>query len=199
MFIRNAIWYDPEDPIKWELDESLFAGKFLRLYPDFKEKMSNYSTDCGGYIGEEKKIQLQKDIMEELVDQTDFFKLSKEAPCILVNLIDQSKQTITNKSVFEIHGSYTDGARLAFRSDQPFVYCIFSLCAGQAGSLGIWDTRINNWCFSYRDEGFCVKTIEHTPESDCFFGTLETYHFASSGGTEHFKVSADRKLEIFNT
>ena len=199
MFIKNAVWYDPEDPIKWELDESLFAEKFPHLCSDFKEKMSDYSTGYGGHIGEEEKKQLRYDIMEELVDQPDFLKLSKEAPCILINLIDQSRQIITNKSVFEIHGGYTDGAGLIFRSDQPFVNCIFSLCAGQAGSLGIWDTRINNWCFTYRDEGFCVKTVEYTPESDCFFGTLETRHFASSGEAKHFKVYADRKLEILNS
>ena len=123
----------------------------------------------------------------------NLWKLSSEIVAIQVNLSDETSQRITNKSLYQINGE--EVGNYAIKHNNNFVIVVVQKAIGQAGTLGIWDIKLNDWCFSISAELFCVDNIHYDEKTDQFFGTY-SFNFPMSPmkGTGNFKVTKDRAI-----
>jgi hypothetical protein len=182
--VSDATWVYPEDPLKWELDENKFRISHPTLYSEFVNSAS-----------QSQDLDTQELIYDIFGDHNeDVFSISKVNPAICITLTDGATQVISNVDIAKVHGNDLDSATAHWR--YQFICCCLGRAMGQAGSLAIWDTVKNDWCFFYTDEGFCVTEIDYNSADDTFSGSYE-YHYPMTGvgGVEHFVVTSEREYQ----
>jgi hypothetical protein len=199
---------DEYDLIKWKLDTNRFASKYPNEYKEYTENvyLTLYEDTTGinpkelekgsdwavkeyvtMIIEKERGIDLPESNMKA-------WELSEEIPSIEISLKNGKRQTISNLSLFKINGDDVDAFN--FFCEHNFLYCIIFRAIGQAGTLGIWDTKDQKWCFAYSDEGFCVEEVKYDKTKDEFFGSFSYDHPMSYvGGSGFFQITKDRELK----
>lgn len=201
--IKAATLIDEYDAIPWKLD----TRKFAQTYPSEYEKYKQ-----GGYLAlleDEPTLARHLDedwavrdfitmilAQEEGVNFEDshIWRISREIPSIAIVLENGKNQEITNLSLYGINGDAVDAFEISFECN--FLFCRIFRAFGQAGTLGIWDSEVQGWCFAYTNELFCVDEITFDEATNEFHGSF-FYDFPMSPacGEGLFKITKDRQLE----
>jgi len=71
-----------------------------------------------------------------------------------------------------------------------------SIAAQQAGSLGIWDTRMNDWCFTHSDEGFCPSSIKYHINDDTFSVSSSCYYYGKGAIDEEYLINQHKEIKL---
>lgn len=201
--IKSATFMDEWEPISWKLD----PRKFAQMYPSEYEKYKrgDYLALLEGeptlatHLDEDWAV---KDFITIILEQEEgnnfndshIWRISREVPSITIVLENGKNQEITNLSLYEINGDAVDAIEISF--ERNFLFCRIFKAIGQAGTLGIWDSEIQGWCFAYTNELFCVDEITFDEELNEFHGSF-SYDFPMSPacGEGCFKITKDRQLE----
>jgi len=180
--IKQIEIIDPEDPLRWRADMRLFLDRYPKEYKAFKDHKI-HDPDRN-----EKELAL--DIFKD--DEDKLWEVSEKLPSILIRLIKDKKQYISNLSILEVHSGYFESMSVSF--NDRFVYCYLIRAADQASSIGIWDTEIENWCFSY-SEDYCFESIKYIKQEDIFTGTYYwNIPFGGGGGEGKFLITKERRF-----
>jgi len=177
MKVRNIRFVEDDNLIRWELDEKAFKIEFPKLYAKYKQDPEESIDNLFAFEGE------------------PLSKVVKTLPCIQIELENGDDQIISNKNLLDIYPwLWVDHYNIL--CEHNFVYCIIQIAAGQAGTLGIWDTKKNDWCFDHSDEGFCVVDINYDENKDEFLGSTEmVIPFSRQIEVPNFIVTSERKYK----
>lgn len=145
-----------------------------------------------------KNNKIQNDLFNEFRHKLKFTnnyadKIYKKENSIIINIENNEKQVITNTSLIKFNGTVYDGHSV-FIVDDNYLLTHVSIVSEQSGSLGIWDTKINGWCFTHSDEGFVPRSFNYNKEEDCF--TIETaaYYYGQDLIEKKYLINKNRKL-----
>lgn len=94
-------------------------------------------------------------------------RIYKKENSIIINIENNQKQVITNTSLINFHGTVYDSHSVYIVGNYYLLIHIVT-ANDQASSLGIWDTRLNNWCFTHSDEGFFLREFKYNEFNDTF-------------------------------
>lgn len=158
-----------------DVNQALFEKKYPQLYDAIKDQFGS----------------MERWEVEELLPNNDSIKdvlLEKEA--VFLHLRNGEIVSIYNTEIIAFNGLESDG--FSVYSESGFIYFLISIAGGQAGSLGIWSLAERRWIFTHRDDGFCVRAIIFLPQTNCFVGFTEWYHWGSAGGESFFFINSDR-------
>jgi len=120
-------------------------------------------------------------------------KIYKSKDVILINLKNNTQQTITNLSAIDFHGTVSDGHSIYLVSDY-FLLIHISIAASQASSLGIWDSRMNNWCFTHSEEDFYPTSFIYHKNDDSFSIESTCYYYGQDLHERKYIIDKNRKL-----
>ena len=142
--------------------------------------------------------KIQNNLLNEFRSRLKFTenyadKIYKKENSIIINIENNEKQIITNTSVINFHGTTYDGHSV-FIVDDYFLLIHVSIASEQAGSLGIWDTRMNGWCFTHRDEGFVPRSFNYNKEDDSFTIESSAYYYGQDLVETKYLINKNREL-----
>jgi len=142
--------------------------------------------------------KIQNNLLNEFKSRLKFTenyadKIYKKENSIIVNIENNEKQIITNTSVINFHGTAYDG-HFVFIVDDYFLLIHVSIASEQSGSLGIWDTRMNDWCFTHSDEGFVPRSFNYNKEDDCFTIESSAYYYGQDLIETKYVINKNREL-----
>lgn len=177
--IKGVEIIDLEDPLRWRADTRLFLDRYPKEYKAF-EDLKIHDPDRN-----EKELVLE--IFED--DEDKLWKVAEQQPSILIRLINGQKEYISNLAIHKIHSGYVESMNVSF--EDRFVYCYLIRATDQAGSIGIWDTEINNWCFSY-SEDYCFESVKYNRWGDIFLGSYSWNIPLNGGGVGKFLITKER-------
>jgi antitoxin component HigA of HigAB toxin-antitoxin module len=120
-------------------------------------------------------------------------KIYKTENSIIINIKNNEQQIIKNTSIINFHGTTYDGHSVYIVEDY-FLIVHVSRASGQSGSLGIWDTRINNWCFTHSDEGFVPCSFNYNKEDDSFTIESSAYYYGQDLVETRYVINKNREL-----
>ena len=196
-FILNFEENDSDNLLRLEIDENKLWKIFPNIYKVFKKKKLDFK-----FIKEkEEGISTDLDLVQELIseikadERNEIDKIYLEKPSIVINLDSQKKQIITNLSIINFHGTTSDG-HFASKVNDFYLLVHISTAASQASSLGIWDIRINNWCFTHSDEGFYPISFKYHDNDDTFSITSSCYYYNKGQIEEEYVITKDKKLKF---
>ena len=189
----------PDDLLQLEIDED----KLQKIFPDFYKKLQEKKRDPN-FIKEKKdglsdELNFIKELIEENHDRIfqnnleEIDKIYKEKNSIILKIKDGDDQKITNTSIINFHGTEYDGHSL-YIVDSNYLLLVISKASGQAGSLGIWDARLNNWCFKFSDEGFNPISFNYNKEDDCFTIESSAYYYGQDLIERKYLINKNREL-----
>lgn len=169
--------------IPFELNIDLFKKKYPSIYEQHKDELSDLS-----YYDLEEIIPNSNSVIDLLLKQES----------VILKLPNNTTQTIYNTDLLSWLSGYVDGYMV--KTDSKFVYFIIYSPAGQAGSLGIWDTNKKDWIFDYYDEGFCVEVVLYDDVLGIFIGYYEwNIPMSPQHGESFFMIDKNRsyrELEV---
>ena len=196
-FILNFEENDSDNLLRLEIDENKLWKIFPNIYKVFKKKRLDFK-----FIKEkEEGISTDLDLVQELIseikadERNEIDKIYLEKPSIVINLDSQKKQIITNFSIIDFHGTTSDG-HFVSKVNDFYLLVHISTAASQASSLGIWDIRINNWCFTHSDEGFYPISFKYHDNDDTFSITSSCYYYNKGQIEEEYVITKDKKLKF---
>lgn len=196
-FILNFEENDSDNLLRLEVDESKLEKIFPNIYKVFKKK----KLDSKFIKEKEEGISTDLDLVQELISEikadkrNEIDKIYLEKPSIVIKLEGQKKQIITNFSIIDFHGTTCDG-HFVSKVNDFYLLVHISIAASQASSLGIWDTRINNWCFTHSDEGFYPISFKYHDNDDTFSITSSCYYYNKGQIEEEYVITKDKKLKF---
>ena len=120
-------------------------------------------------------------------------KIYKTSNSITVNIENNKKQVITNTSIINFHGTTYDG-HFVSKVNNHYLLVHISTAASQASSLGIWDSRINNWCFTHSDECFYPISFQYHDNDDTFSITSSCYYYGQDLIETKYLINKNREL-----
>lgn len=178
---------EPSGYLPFKFDPKLWATKLPEITPPDLSCDDEF-YDFEDYFDENNLDQRQFNLWD-FSETIDILKLTAK---------DNSISTITNKDIApNLYSDQLD--QFSFKVFGRYVCCIFDYAIGQAGALGIWDTKEKNWCFWFSDELFCVEDISYNEIKDFFLGYCGFSHPMSPfGGRVNFEINKDRLLKIQN-
>jgi len=179
--IKSVEIIDVDNPLRWRADIDLFS----KLYPkEFKSYIYQKTHDPDR---DEKELTLE--IFQD--DEDKLWEFVDKLSSIRVTLHDGEAQEIANFSIYEIHKGYLEHMSVSF--ENRFIFCFLTRAADQAGSIGIWDTQLENWCFSYFND-YCFESIKYHELDDIFTGNYFWNLPFIGGGEGKFLVTKERKF-----
>jgi|TARA_B100001964_G_scaffold241179_1_gene312885 hypothetical protein len=116
-------------------------------------------------------------------------KIFKKEPTIYIHLSNGKKQTIYNRSILKYNEYRCE--RFDYMSHNNHFVIVFIIKEKfKSSSIGIWDTRLNNWCFN--------KSLETEILSEKFFynDNTDTFRFKSHHYSGNGKNIIDCEFEI---
>ena len=194
--IKSCDDLSPDNLLQLEIDET----RLKELFPIFYEKLQKKKLDPKFIKEKEEGISDELTFINELVEEeNDKFDTSnmdyiyKKKDCIIINIENNNNQSITNYSIIDFHGTACDD-HSAFIIDDYYLLIHVSRAAGQSGSLGIWDTRLNNWCFTHSDEGFVPCSYKYNKEDDSFIIESSAYYYGQDLIETKYVINKNREL-----
>jgi len=196
-FILNFEENDSDNLLRLEIDENKLWKIFPNIYKVFKKKKLDSK-----FIKEKKEdTSSELELAQELINEIQGNKINEidkiylEKPSIVIKLEGQKKQVITNVSIINFHGATSDG-HFVSKVNDFYLLVHISTAASQASSLGIWDIRINNWCFTHSDEGFYPISFKYHDNDDTFSITSSCYYYNKGQIEEEYVITKDKKLKF---
>ena len=156
----------PGKLIPWKLNVNLFKERYPDIYLNIQDNI------------QEMDIYEIEDAFPE-TKSFDSILFSTESDCIKLSLSDETAQSIKNTDITEWYKEDCNGYMIY--SENKYLYCILSICAGQAGALGIWDIQSQKWVFKHRDECFCIEALLYLDKKDVFIAYCEWFSYAGDG------------------
>ncbi|MDB4363229.1 hypothetical protein N9Z31_03615 [Pseudomonadales bacterium] len=183
---------NPGNLFPWELCELKFEMSHPDIFRKFKkDKKDNPKIEDFDYIN--NLFEMHEIYDCPFSDYPAIWGISKELTSVEVHLFNGCKQSISNLSIIELnHGDEID-ADLLISTNRFFILTIKK--TSLFGTLGIWDTDLQDWCFANSDECLCIDEIEYYPVDDEFRGVF-SYHQSHSpirGGGE-FVIDKSRNF-----
>ena len=120
-------------------------------------------------------------------------KIYKIENSVSINIKNSEKQIITNTSIINFHGTIYDSHSINIVDDY-FLLVHISGASEQSGSLGIWDTRMNGWCFTHSDEGFVPRSFNYNKEDDSFTIESFAYYYGQDLIETKYLINKNREL-----
>lgn len=161
----------PGNLFPWKLCEERFAELHPEIFIKYLTgKQSDNETDNFDYIQE---LLEEHGVYESSCGlYSALWEISHELPSIYLHLSSGDRQVISNLSIVKLNFSNQIDSDCLISTDRFFII-IIDKCSSQFGTLGIWDTASNNWCFSQTEEHFCVNKIDYYPLENEFRGKFE--------------------------
>ena len=194
----------PDELLKLELDEV----KLKKIFPVFYKKLQQKKKDPN-FIKEKQdgfsdELSFIKELIEDNHDkilQDDLEKMDKiykEKNSVIIKVKGNNDQKITNTAIINFHGTKYDGHSI-FIVDDYYLLIHISIASDQSGSLGIWDTKINDWCFTHSEEGFVPRSFNYNKKDDCFTIVSSAYYYGQDLIETKYLINKNRELiEIEN-
>jgi len=199
--IENCINNFPDDLLNLEVDEN----KLKKVFPIISDKLQNEKNKPKFILEKKEGITDELSFVQELIfenyDKMEENQLKesnnvyKEKQSIIINLKNKDQQIITNYSIINFHDITCDDHSVLQAGDF-YIVVFISRAAQQAGSLGIWDTRMNGWCFTHSDEGFYPISFTYDDNDDTFSITSSCYYYTKGIIEEEYIITKDKKLEF---
>lgn len=182
----------PEDLLQLELDEIKLKKNFPNIFKKFLQEKNNQQDN------DVDQVKLFDDIFFNFYNSKKLScefanEIYKEKNIILINLKNNTQQKIKNTSTINFHGSVYDGHSIYVVSDY-FLLVHIVIASFQASSLGIWDTRIDDWCFTHSEEGFYPTSFKYQKNDDSFSISSTCYYFGDGEQERKFVIDRYRKL-----
>ena len=190
----------PDDLLNLEVDED----KLKEIFPEINNKLQDEKNKPKFILEKKEGISDELSFVQELISE-NYNKMNEDQlkesnniyvkkPSVIINLKNKNQQIITNYSIINFHDITCDDHSVVQAGDF-YIVVFISRGAQQAGSLGIWDTRMNGWCFTHSDEGFYPISFTYDDNDDTFSITSSCYYYTKGIIEEEYIITKDKKLE----
>lgn len=191
----------PDDLLNLEVDED----KLKEIFPEINNKLQDEKNKPKFILEKKEGISDELSFVQELISE-NYNKMNEDQlkesnniyvkkPSVIINLKNKNQQIITNYSIINFHDITCDDHSVLQAGDF-YIVVFISRAAQQAGSLGIWDTRMNGWCFTHSDEGFYPISFTYDDNDDTFSITSSCYYYTKGIIEEEYIITKDKKLEF---
>ena len=199
--IKDYINNFSDDLLNLEVDEA----KLKEIFPDINNKLQDEKNKPKFILEKKEGISDELSFVQELISE-NYNKMNEDQlkesnniyvkkPSVIINLKNKNQQIITNYSIINFHDITCDGHTILQKGEFYIVVAI-SRAAQQAGSLGIWDTRMNDWCFTHSDEGFCPSSIKYHLNDDTFSVSSSCYYYGKGAIDEEYLINQHKKIKL---